>query len=169
MRRFIRARPGLAVDPEFGFRFYSIGKTEWDDSIGMYTDIFKLVRDSDQSTNTIQILKPMEVKRKYVDGVVVVENIIGFPDGTPIKDIIRLKGFCGFLESDFDFLRYVGSAITHSERVISVRSIAVVSERNLASATTIASDDMPRTETGMVILDDSKHELLNSIDVGSSK
>jgi hypothetical protein len=160
MRRFIRERQGLATDPEFGFRFYSIGKTEWDDSAGIYTDIFKLVRDNDHSTNTIQILRPMESKRKRVDGVIFVENIIGFPDGTPVKDIIKLKDFCSFLESDFNFLCYVGSAITHSELVISVRSIAVVSESNLASANITASNDIPRTEAGMIILDDSRNELL---------
>jgi hypothetical protein len=157
MRQFINLKPHVAVDPELNIQCSSTGRMESYDSIRIYSMVYKIVYVSNNSRRDFLITKPYMDTIKKIDNVIVLNNVIGSRYGDSVSDIIALKAFCGFSGTDFEFLEYIGSAVTNSDGCNSpFRSLALVSVGDLTKAKVDVVDGVKKNEAGMIILSDSK-------------
>lgn len=101
-------------------------------------------------------MKPYFSRVKTINGIKLVVNVLGGPNGCSIPYALSLKEFCEFAGSDFAFLQYLGSAVINVEALAGwpFRSILVAPRREVEDA--IQNVQAEDYEPGMVLLGDSR-------------
>jgi hypothetical protein len=144
---------GGATDLDFGIQCRSTGQVEPQESIEMVAEIYELEILKTGHKQWFQILCPYYNNAKIIDGVRIIENIFGRRLSTSVADLISLRSFCNFSGTEFEFLQYLGSAVTHAKAPSKrVNSVAVVDADELRRADIEIPDGARLVKTGFVIL-----------------
>lgn len=157
MRQFSSASPDRAVDRDFDVLCTTTGGMEPYDSIQMYAQTYVLKKSPENSRDWFQIMKPYAKTIPVEGNVRIIKNIVGHKNASSIPNILKLKAFCKFIGTDYEFLQYIGSGVTNTESAARpFRSLAIVSHDDLRKADVNAPDETIVSFDEYVVLSDSK-------------
>lgn len=152
MRRFTRIKRCIADDTEYGFRCVSTGIID-DLSPEKYNVVYKIEDIETHQTKHFTVIKLNLRSVKIIDGKRIIKNEIGLRYATSIIDILRLKNFFRFPNSDFAFLEYIGSSITESEELkCDFRSISVINITSLLEAKVNLQNSPKEDADGFIVV-----------------
>lgn len=161
MRQFSSVSPDRAVDRDFDILCTTTGGMEPYDSIQMYAQTYVLKKSPENSRDWFQIMKPYAKTIPLEGNVRIIKNIVGHKSASSIPNVLKLKEFCKFIGTDYEFLQYIGSAVTNTESTARpFRSLAIVSRDDLRKANINAPDKTIVVFDEYVILSDSKNNFI---------
>lgn len=170
VREFVRLRQGVSRDVAVGLRCRELGSIDWNNDKETYNTFFGLDWESNSKPpkmvqKKFSVAKILRTKAPRKNGVTLLETVFGRPGGSKISDVLQLKNFCNFTNSDFEFLRYLGSAVTRTDpedrgsfRVFALVSVEQLQRENIAFPQSASGDDK-----GRIILFDTADEFINTI------
>ena len=168
-REFVRVRQGFSRDLAAGLRCLESGPPELNDDGETYNTAFELDWESNPrplkaAWKGFSVAKSLRTKVRKINGVTILENVFGRPGGSEILGVVQLKGFCNFTNSDFEFLQYLGSAVTRAdpEERGSFHAFALATEEQLKKDKIEVPQNVRRDEQTRVILFDTANEFVKS-------